>query len=39
MIVFAWFTVIGFVILVGFGLLIATFVHWFKEWRKKQQNT
>ncbi|WP_172795340.1 hypothetical protein ACLWBD_10540 [Bdellovibrio sp. HCB117] len=31
MIVLAWFTLIGIIILIGFALVGATFVHWYKE--------
>ncbi|WP_415061996.1 hypothetical protein [Bdellovibrio sp.] len=31
MIVFAWFMMIAFIILVGFALVGATFVHWYRE--------
>ncbi len=38
MIVALWFTIVGFVLLVGFGLTALTFRHWYLEKRKKAQN-
>lgn len=35
MIVFAWFALIAIIMLVGFGLVIATFIHWYKESRRR----
>jgi|GEM_PF-1899866 len=31
MIVAAWFTLVGLVILAGFAMLTATFVHWYRQ--------
>ncbi|WII71703.1 hypothetical protein QJS83_14635 [Bdellovibrio sp. 22V] len=41
MIVAAWFTIVALVILAGFVMLGATFVHWYRENKKasKLQNT
>ena len=38
MIIAVWFTVIGFIMLVGFGLVILTFRHWYLEYRKKAEH-
>jgi hypothetical protein len=38
MIIAIWFTVIFFIMLVGFGLVLLTFRHWYRESRKKVQN-
>lgn len=35
MIVAAWFTIVAFIVLLGFSIVIATFIHWFKQSRKK----
>lgn len=37
MIVLAWFMFLGVVILVGFGLVGATFVHWYLERKKARK--
>ncbi|WP_295905705.1 hypothetical protein [uncultured Bdellovibrio sp.] len=34
MIVLAWFTLVGLIILAGFTMLGATFVHWYRENKK-----
>lgn len=39
MIVAAWFTIVGFVILAGFTLLGLTFVHWYKESKRKAKES
>ncbi len=37
MIVFAWFTLLGLIILFSFGFVTLTFWHWYKEAQKKKQ--
>lgn len=39
MIVAAWFTLVGLVILAGFTMLGVTFVHWYKEGKRKAKET
>ncbi len=38
MIVAAWFIFVALVILVGFALLVATFINWFKQARIKSKS-
>ncbi len=35
MIVAAWFTLVGLIILAGFAMLGATFVHWYRQSKLK----
>ncbi len=37
MIVAAWFTMIGLVMLVGLGLVVLTFRHWIQEHNKRKR--
>lgn len=37
MIVFAWFTLVALIILAGFAMLGATFVHWYLESKRQRQ--
>ena len=37
MIVLAWFTLLGLIILFSFGFITLTFWHWYKEAKKKKQ--
>lgn len=37
MIVAAWFTIVVLIVLLGFGIVTATFIHWYKESRKKAE--
>ena len=36
MIVLAWFIIVGLIILAGFTLVGATFVHWYMEGKRKR---
>ncbi|MEN0058123.1 MAG: hypothetical protein AAGB31_04765 [Bdellovibrio sp.] len=38
MIVLAWFCFLGVVVLVGFGLVAATLIHWYQEKKKIKSN-
>ncbi|NUN07265.1 MAG: hypothetical protein HUU57_16085 [Bdellovibrio sp.] len=37
MIVFAWFTLLGLIVLFSFGFISVTFWHWYKEAQKKKK--
>lgn len=38
MIVLAWFTLVAFIILVGFAVVGVTFWHWYKQYRLSKKN-